>query len=180
VSEQLERLSLVADNAVKAAHRATDKLTRQMLTLTDASSELETRMTANQELIESQDQSVLARLSSDIIDRLNSRAIDVDKWLEKDVSQLDWNAYLKGDHSRFTRRAARFASGQETSEIATLYRRDAEFNEHVNRYLSDFEALLKNVLMSRQGGTLAVTVLSSDIGKLYVALAQAIDRIKTQ
>jgi hypothetical protein len=180
VSVQLERLSIIADNAVKAAHRATDKLNRQMIALTDVGQALEDRIAANSQLIETQDQSVLARLSSELIDRLNSRAIDVDKWLERDVSEQDWNAYLSGDRSRFTRRAARFASGQETRDINQLYQSDKDFHEHVNRYLHDFEALLKGVLTARQGSTLAMTMLSSDIGKLYIALAQAIDRIKGQ
>jgi hypothetical protein len=35
------------------------------------------------------------------------------------------------------------------------------------------------VLSSRDGSALGVTMLSSDTGKLYVALAQAIDRLKT-
>ena len=38
--------------------------------------------------------------------------------------------------------------------------------------------MLRRVLADRDGATLAVTLLSSDMGKLYVALAQAIDRLR--
>ena len=65
----------------------------------------------------------------------------------------------------------------EAAGIAQLYDGDVEFREHVNRYIHDFEALLRRVLASRDGGALAMTVLSSDMGKLYVALAQAIERL---
>jgi hypothetical protein len=48
----------------------------------------------------------------------------------------------------------------------------------VNRYIHDFEAMLRRVLADRDGTALGVTLLSSDMGKLYVALAQAIDRLR--
>ena len=40
----------------------------------------------------------------------------------------------------------------------------------------DFEAMLRRVHAERDGGLLAVTLMSSDMGKLYVALSQAIPR----
>ena len=55
---------------------------------------------------------------------------------------------------------------------------DGDFRETVNRYIHDFEAMLRSVLSTRDGHSLAVTLLSSDMGKLYVALAQAIERLR--
>jgi hypothetical protein len=94
------------------------------------------------------------------------------------VSQADWNAYLKGDQGIFARRAVRMVGRAEVRTIHELYREDADFSEHVNRYVHDFETLLKGVLDARDGSSLAVTMLSSDLGKLYVALAQAMERLK--
>jgi len=48
----------------------------------------------------------------------------------------------------------------------------------VNRYIHDFEAMLRAILTERDGSPLGVTLLSSDMGKLYVALAQAIERLR--
>jgi hypothetical protein len=179
VSEQLDRLSLVADDAVKAAHRATDKLTRQMLSLTDASNELERTLAGNAERIEGQDRDLMAQRSAQLISSLNERAIDVNKWLDKDVSEADWTSYLKGDQGLFARRATRLVSGSEAKHVHALYNEDMDFREHVNRYVHDFEGLLKTVMAARDGGTLALTMVSSDIGKLYVALAQAIERLRS-
>lgn len=180
VSDELERLSLVADDAVKAAHRATDKLTRQMLTLTDASKALESTLQSNAEQVETQDREQMAQRSARLIASLNERAIDVNKWLDKDVSEADWTSYLKGDQGLFARRATRLISGGEAKHVHALYGEDPDFREHVNRYVHDFEGLLRTVMATREGSTLALTMVSSDIGKLYVALAQAIERLRTQ
>ncbi len=48
----------------------------------------------------------------------------------------------------------------------------------MNRYIHDFEALLRRVMNTREGTPIATTMLSSDAGKLYVALAQAIERLR--
>jgi hypothetical protein len=179
VSEQLERLSLVADDAVKAAHRATDKLTRQMLSLTDASKSLESTLATNADRIESQDSELMAQRSAKLIATLNERAVDVSKWLDRDVTEADWAAYLKGDQGLFARRATRLVTSAEAKNIHTLYNDDADFREHVNRYVHDFEGLLRTVMATKDGSTLALTMVSSDIGKLYVALAQAIERLRS-
>lgn len=178
VTAQLERLSEIADKAVRTAHGATDTLDKQLKTLSETSAALEQRLAGSAQQIEAQDRDLLTRRSAELIEMLNSRAIDVAKWLNHDVSQTEWNAYLKGDQGIFARRAVKMLDRTELRIIAQLYRDDAEFGEHVNRFVHDFEALLKAVLASRDGSALAVTMLSSDLGKLYVALAQAIDRIK--
>ena len=41
------------------------------------------------------------------------------------------------------------------------------------------EAMLRAILTQREGSPISVTLLSSDMGKLYVALAQAIERLRT-
>jgi hypothetical protein len=42
----------------------------------------------------------------------------------------------------------------------------------------NFEAMMRVLLSTRDGNAIGVTLLSSDVGKLYVALAQAIDRLR--
>ncbi len=76
----------------------------------------------------------------------------------------------------FTARAARLIGGSETKAIRAHYESDFEFQRSVNRYVHDFEAMLRRVLAERDGSMIAVTLMSSDVGKLYAALAQAIER----
>ena len=100
-----------------------------------------------------------------------SAAIDVGKILADDVDDKSWAAYLKGDRGVFTRRAARLIGTGESRSIQAHYEADREFHESVNRYVHDFEAMLRRVTAERDGGPLAVTLMSSDMGKLYAALA---------
>ena len=103
---------------------------------------------------------------------------DITKAIAPEISDSAWGAYLKGDRGVFTRRAVRILDASEVREIAGLYDDDETFREMVNRYIHDFEAMLRAILTQRDGSPLGVTLLSSDMGKLYVALAQAIERLR--
>ena len=113
-----------------------------------------------------------------LIEALNSASIDITRTLAPEVSDSAWAAYLKGDRGVFTRRAVRLLDTGEVRQIASLYDADGEFRDRVNRYIHDFEAMLRAVLAQRDGSPLGVPLLSSDMGKLYVALAQAIERLR--
>lgn len=179
VAGELDKITLVADGAVKAAQRATDELTQRMATLTDASKELDRTLAASTERVETQDRELMAERSARLITSLNERAIDVGKWLDKDISDADWTGYLKGDQGLFARRTTRLINNADAKHVQSLYHEDADFREHASRYVHDFEMLLRSVMATKDGSTLALTMVSSDIGKLYVALAQAIERLKT-
>ena len=78
----------------------------------------------------------------------------------------------------FARRAVKLLDTSETKEILRLYQNDDGFHAAVNQFIHDFEAMLRLLIGARDGSAISVTLLSSDIGKLYVALAQAIDRLR--
>lgn len=178
VTAQIAEVSHVAEQAVKAAHQASDRLMRQLLTIADTSASIEQRIEQAEQAAETRDRDNFARRSALLIESLNSTAIDVAKILSNDVSDSAWAAYLKGDRGVFTRRAVKLLDAGQSREIALHYDNDIEFREHVNRYIHDFEGMLRNILSARDGSALAVTMLSSDMGKLYVALAQAIERLR--
>ena len=85
---------------------------------------------------------------------------------------------IEGPSINEIRRAVRLLDATEAREIARHYDEEAEFRDQVNRYIHDFEAMLRSVLSARDGHALAVTLLSSDMGKLYVAMAQSIERLR--
>ncbi len=178
VTAQIEQIAQVAEEAVKAAHLASERLTRQLLTIADTSASLEKRIDEAGRAAEDRDRDHFARRSALLIESLNSTSIDVAKILSNDVTDTAWSAYLKGDRGVFTRRAVKLLDAGESREIALHYDSDAEFRDHVNRYIHDFESMLRIILSARDGNALGVAMLSSDMGKLYVALAQAIERLR--
>lgn len=178
VTAQIEKLAQVAEEAVRAAHQASDRLTRQLLTIADTSASVQSRIEEAERAAEDRDRDHFARRSALLIESLNSTSIDVAKILSNDVTDSAWASYLKGDRGVFTRRAVKLLDAGESREIALHYDNDAEFQEHVNRYIHDFESMLRIILSARDGNALGVAVLSSDMGKLYVALAQAIERLR--
>jgi hypothetical protein len=179
VERQIASIGEAAEAAADAAARASERLTRQMLAIADSTAIVENRLVEAKVEREAADQDTLARRVSLLIESLNSASIDIAKAFSSDVSDSAWSAYLKGDRGVFTRRAVRLLDASDAREIAKLHDEDAAFREQVNRYIHDFEAMLRAILSQRDGSPLGVTLLSSDMGKLYVALAQAIERLRT-
>ncbi len=179
VEAQMAEISVTTERAVASAQKATDRLMRQMLTISETSAALEARITEANERAESNDQANFARRVALLIESLNSRAIDVTKILSNDVTDTAWAAYMRGDRGIFARRAVKLIESGEARDIAKHYGEDPEFCDQVNRYIHDYEAMLRNVMSTRDGTPLSVALLSSDTGKLYVALAQAIERLRS-
>lgn len=175
----LSELEQVASRSSAAGREATVQLRDQLARVNELASNLESRVTRARQLAEEQVDRDFARRVALITEGLNSTAIDIAKILSSDVSDTAWTAYLRGDRGIFTRRAVRLLDNTEAREIAELYDGDVEFRENVSRYIADFENMLRTLLSTRDGKAVSVTLLSSDMGKLYVALAQSIERLRT-
>ncbi|WP_106639413.1 hypothetical protein [Allosphingosinicella vermicomposti] len=178
LAAQMAELNDAAKRSAEAARIASERLTRQIVTIGETTAAIEARITEAREEQERSDSDTFSHRVALLIDALNSAAIDVSKLLSNEVSDTAWAAYLKGDRGAFTRRAVKLLSSGEAREIGRHYENDPEFREQVNRYVHDFEAMLRRLLSDRDGQALSVTMLSSDMGKLYVALAQAIERLR--
>ncbi|MXP14210.1 ATPase [Altererythrobacter confluentis] len=171
-------LETAAANASGASREATIQLRDQLGKVNELASNLESRVARARERAEEQVDNDFSRRVALITESLNSNAIDISKALSNDVTDTAWAAYLRGDRGIFTRRAVRLLDNTQARDIAEIYAADSEFSANVSRYIHDFEAMLRTMLSTRDGNALGVTVLSSDMGKLYVALAQAIERLR--
>lgn len=177
-AEAAGKLEQAAAHASGVSREATVQLRDQLAKVNELTKNLEQRIARARELAEEQVNNDFARRMALITDSLNSSAIDLTSALAQEVSDTSWDAYLKGDRGIFTRRAVRLIDSGEAREIAELYQNDDEFKANVSRYIHDFEAMLRSVLSTRDGKALGVTVLGSDVGKLYVVLAQSIERLR--
>jgi len=178
VKEKIAEIGNASHMALATAKAASERLTRQLLTIGETAAAIEQRIAEDRAEREEREAGELSRRVALIIDALNSTAIDVSKILSNEVSDAAWAAYLKGDRGAFTRRAVRLLESGEAREIHRYYEEEPDFRDQVNRYIADFETMLRAVLSSSGGNAVAITLLSSDMGKLYVALAQSIERLR--
>lgn len=158
--------------AAASATQASEKLNDQMRAIADASGHIEAR------LADTSEADGFARRVSLLIESLQSAAIDLSAIYSAEVPDKSWAAYLRGDRGAFSRRAVKLIGPSELRAISQVYETDYAMRENINRYIHDFEAMLRAVLAQRDSAPIGVTLLSSDMGKLYVALAQAIERLR--
>ena len=176
IEQQLREVETVATRAIEAARAASERLTGQMLSIGQTAAALEAHMDRAAEAQQSSDSDAFARRVAMLIDSMHSASIDVGKILSDEVDDKAWSAYLKGDRGVFTRRAVRLLGNSEARQLTAQYDIDSEFQGSVNRYVHDFETMLRRVVAERDGGMLAVTLMSSDMGKLYAALVPVVER----
>ena len=178
-AELVARLEDAIDSTAASSRDAASQMRDQLAKVDELAANLESRVARARERADEQIDNDFARRSALITDSLNSTAIDIAKAISVDVSETAWAAYLRGDRGIFTRRAVSLLSNSEVRTVQQHYENDREFHQHVNRYIHDFESMLRQLLSARDGNVLGVTLLSSDMGKLYVALAQGIERLRT-
>jgi len=179
IEDRLREVESVAGKAVESARAASDRLTQQMITLGQSASALEAHIEQTSKDQSEKDSEAFAKRVALLMDSMHSAAIDVGKIMADEIDDKAWSAYLKGNRGVFTSRAVRLIGGSETRAIHAHYDGDPEFQRSVNRYIHDFEAMLRRVLAERDGGMIAVTLMSSDMGKLYAALAEATRKLRT-
>lgn len=177
-AEAIGALEQSASHASGVGREATVQLRDQLARVNELTANLEQRIARARELSEEQVNNDFSRRMALITDSLNSNAIDISAALASEVSDTAWDDYLKGDRGIFTRRAVSLIDSREAREISELYQSDEAFKANVSRFIHDFEAMLRSMLSTREGNALSVTMLGSDMGKLYVLLAQAIERFR--
>ena len=174
----LAELDEAARNAGEQGRAIASQLRDQLAKVNQLAGNLESRVAQARARAEEQVNADFSRRMALITESLNSASIDIARALDAEVTDTAWASYLRGDRGIFTRRAVRLLDHGEARAVSEVYEQDPEVREAINRYIHDFEAMLRTVLSTRDGNALAVTMLSSDIGKLYVVLAQAIERLR--
>lgn len=167
----------VSQRGVNATKAAVGRLGDEVKRIDALATTIEKRVAQTDEYLDTLAQQDLSRAASLLIESLNSGAIDIAKMIGTEVPDTDWDAYLKGDRGIFVRRAVKLVDRGARAQINKLFESEPEFRDQVRRYVRDFERLIARAMAERDGQPLSVALLSSDIGKLYVILAQSISRI---
>ena len=146
-----------------------------MITLGQSAAALEQHIEQTSKAQREKESEAFARRVSLLMDSMHSAAIDVGKILSDEIDEKAWGAYLKGNRGVFTRRAVRLIGGSETrahrAPITTATGVPALGQSLRPRFRGDAAAGARRTRRRHDGGDL----MSSDMGKLYAALAQAID-----
>jgi hypothetical protein len=176
IRAKLVEVEALHERVTEAAQAASERVTRRLLALTETVADVEARIDEADTHFQMRARNTLAARSERLIQSLQSAAIDIAGLLAFDVEDTAWDAFLKGDRSIFVRRIVERIDAGGTRAIASHYQHDPEFRQQAIRYMEEFEALIAQVMPDREGRSLAVTLLSSSLGKLYIAIGQAVDR----
>jgi len=173
---QIASLEDAAVRAAEAANSASERVSVRLVALMRTISATETRIDEVDTRMDIRARDTLAGRSIKLVESLNSASIDVARLLSVDAGDDAWDRYLKGDRSLFARTTVRLADKDSARRISRHFDHDEPFREEASRYLDQFETLIRRVLKDPDGEALGLVMLSSDIGKLYVLIAQALGR----
>jgi len=108
---------------------------------------------------------------------LSELAIDLEALANDTSDPALWRRWLDGDRSVFARQLGASIGPDSVDRIASLYRDNPRFHDTADAYLEDFEGMLKRTRGNDPGGVLASSILTSDTGKIYLAIAYALGRL---
>ncbi len=160
----------------ETAQASSERLTQRLLGLSETVAGVEARIDEADTRFEVRGRNTLAKRSSRLVDSMQAAAIDIAGLLSFHVEDNAWDNYLKGDRSVFARRIAEQLDSNGVRAIERHFAHDGEFRTQATLYIDEFERLIGHILPDREGRSLAVALLSSHIGQLYVALGQAAKR----
>ncbi|MEZ5757057.1 MAG: hypothetical protein R3D86_02420 [Emcibacteraceae bacterium] len=118
-----------------------------------------------------------AHVSARIMEKLQSESIDIIYYLDGSIPKELWDNYLDGDKNLFIRKFKKYISKQAVSDIKNHYIENSEFRKNVDSFIYTFEELLATFNESTET-VFKETLITSDISKVYFALAEATGRLK--
>lgn len=120
-----------------------------------------------------------SNLASKILEQLQSLSIDINRYFESDVPDKVWQSYVDGDKNTFVRRLKKITDKKHTATLREKIKSDSDFRKHALEYIHIFEGLMSQSMASDNHSPFSVALISSETGKVYLALAQAMNRFNT-
>jgi hypothetical protein len=177
VRAELAAIEAATARAGVAGQEVSRRMAGHMLSLIETVSTAEARVAEVETRFAVRARDSLAARSMRLIGQLNESLVDVAQLLTLTVGDAEWSQYLKGDRGVFARVVSPQFDREMSRRVARLFHHDPAFRSEATRYIEYFEALIGRMVGDRDGEALAATMLSSDMGKIYVALCDAIERL---
>lgn len=178
VRAALAEITTANTRAADAAQAAAERVTQRMVALAGTVASVEARLSEAEDRHGGRLRADIATRSSSLLASMEAASIDITRMLAGTIDEAAWQKWLGGERGMFLRRAVRLIDAGTMREITRLWQGDNDFREAATRFIGEFEALIARVGPEREGRSLALALLSSDQGKLYIALAQATDRLQ--
>lgn len=198
---QMQAMTLAAKQTRDTLSTSSEAIGKQTSSLVDQSSSATTRLEESVSVFNRQ-ASALSRASQEAVDRaqlvresesrmqrdafltsakfvlesLNSLAIDVNRLLDDATPERAWKSFYAGDTGVFTRRLLGLRDQVSIDKIRNKFEADATFRGYVQRYVSQFEEMIDHASKRDPGNLLSSTLMTSDVGKVYLLLCGAIGR----
>ncbi|MBT5766131.1 MAG: hypothetical protein HOI58_04665, partial [Kordiimonadaceae bacterium] len=179
-----DRIHMASNSAIEAVEETNKALGKnaekyqQMINAIQLSSQ---NLAANANAIENRMKRVNSEKFSDvsakIMEKLQSGSVDIINYLEGDIPKDLWDKYLTGDRNIFVRKIKKHIGKKTTTDIRAHYLEDREFRKNTDSFVQIFEELLDTFAETTET-VYSETLITSDIGKVYFALAEASGRLK--
>ncbi|MGY6568614.1 MAG: hypothetical protein ACXIVE_06415, partial [Salinarimonas sp.] len=111
------------------------------------------------------------------LDSLNAISVDIARMVDHGALAGAWDRFNRGETNVFTREIYTEPGRQTFEEIRRKYAREPEFRRTVDRYVEEFERLLREVSRDDRDQLLTRSYLVSETGKVYTMLAHASGRL---
>jgi len=167
--------AMTALNAESAAMAA--RFSDQLQGLTDRVDAGTARIEAIDAGFVARERDAIGARAARVIERLHEASIDVARLLDIRLGESDWAAHRSGDRSVYARAIVPQLGDETDRNMARLFAHDPEFRNEANFFCDNFEGMITRLANGRDGHAIATTMLTSDIGKIYLALATASNRI---
>ncbi len=180
VRAHLAAIETATERAASAGDHTAGRLAGLMLSLVETINTVEARIDEVDTRFTVRARDSMAAYAMRILRQLEAATVDVAGLLRLSISDADWERHLRGDNSVVAKALAPQLDRDVARQMARLFQQDPAFHGEANRFCAMFEAMIQRLLGDHDGEALAATLLTSDIGKIYAAIADATDRTLPQ
>jgi hypothetical protein len=176
IRERIAELEAAQARAADAGQAAAERVAQRLLGLSRTLTEVEAHVDAVETRADMRARNALGRRANGLIDALQASAVDIARLLDFDIDDRTWADYAAGDRSAIARRLVDGLDQGAGRQFARHFSHDPAFRSEASRFLNEFEALIADIVPDRGGEALGATLLSSTLGKLYLAIGQVAGR----
>ena len=168
-------LESAGKRARSEAEQSVDGITRTAEKLAGSTGMFVTKIETHDKAIKQAIKDDFIHTSSLLIESLGSTSVDISRLLEVEIDDGAWKKYLQGDKGIFARKTIKMGGNKMRKSVAKRFKDDAEFQTIAERFIRDFDSLLERSSGEAHANAFNVTLMSSDMGKLFALLKSALE-----